>query len=467
MPTDNIHEDHHENVHRVEFEAPASPTSNPPTTARPFSIDLSLELERQLTDMESPPNSPPADSETPATAKPQRESLDPDVLAHIVVQLRNSLMDMTKERDELVKMLSSVNSQEASLKDALQLMTDKATDAEEQLTEARKKAREDEEQITMLRAKVEESRRGLMRLQTESRRQSTIVADSPHSGLLSFGSPQQSKRASFTPLTGSLATARPAHGHRRISSISSVSDNHFTGADTSVPALTHIRLPLGMPVLVVFQELESLRKEVSTLREELDTAKHELSEALEAKDASEECVKTLREFIAENNIGVSDASGAGALPSPAFIPPPPAAKGDHKRAASGWGFNLWKLDAALKPSGSNSPSTPTATTAAAVTPLTQKLGGFFGSKTPSITSASSAQSTSTLPPVRTSVQRESMYSSSDASSVAEPVSPGDDIHGLGSGAMVQGVSNLSDLGVTTELGKGVPVGSGGPHIVLG
>lgn len=83
---------------------------------------------------------------------------DPDILAHIITQLRQSLADMTRERDELVKMLATANMEEAHAKDALQLMTDKATEAEEELTEARKKMREDEDQIMLLRTKVEESR---------------------------------------------------------------------------------------------------------------------------------------------------------------------------------------------------------------------------------------------------------------------------------------------------------------------
>jgi uncharacterized protein YfcZ (UPF0381/DUF406 family) len=65
---------------------------------------------------------------------------------------------MTKERDELVKMLSHANAEEANVKDALQLMTEKATQAEEELGEAKKRMKEDEEQILLLRAKVEESR---------------------------------------------------------------------------------------------------------------------------------------------------------------------------------------------------------------------------------------------------------------------------------------------------------------------
>jgi chromosome segregation ATPase len=140
-----------------------------------FSIDYSLELERELA-MESPPQTPmrATAATSPALDRQLSQSArsalsdahsvestpDPEVLAHIITQLRHSLADMTKEKEELVKLLGTANTEEANAKDALQVMTDKATEAEEALAELKKKAREDEDQITMLRAKVEESRYG-------------------------------------------------------------------------------------------------------------------------------------------------------------------------------------------------------------------------------------------------------------------------------------------------------------------
>lgn len=140
--------------------APIEPLSA--SQARPFSIDLSLELERQL-DMESLPPTPAhnASMQTQQSApviSQLRDSLDPDVLAHIISQLRRSLTDMTKERDDLVNLLSSAHSREAELQDALQHMTDKATNMEDDLMEARRKNKDDEEAISLLRTKVEESR---------------------------------------------------------------------------------------------------------------------------------------------------------------------------------------------------------------------------------------------------------------------------------------------------------------------
>lgn len=168
----NIFNENHENLHHIEFEAPPSAgldleqrlkiTEDRAQNNR-FSIDLSLELERQLY-MESPPvSSGYRDEDIPHAAKEAAADSndskpDPDVLAHIVTHMRKSLTDVTRERDDLVKMLANANSQDANTKDALQLMTEKATSAGEELDIARKKLREDEEQIVLLRAKVEESR---------------------------------------------------------------------------------------------------------------------------------------------------------------------------------------------------------------------------------------------------------------------------------------------------------------------
>jgi len=177
-------DEHNDNQHGLEFEAPFSTESQkPPLTKGRFSIDLSMELERQLDNMEaSPPNSPAAADAAGnhgninalkgdhsitvgqshdwdvANGQVDKELLDPEILAHIVTQLRVSLSEMTKERDELVKMLTHVNAEEANVKDALQLMTEKAMQAEEDLGEARKRMKDDEEQIALLRAKVDESR---------------------------------------------------------------------------------------------------------------------------------------------------------------------------------------------------------------------------------------------------------------------------------------------------------------------
>jgi predicted nucleic acid-binding Zn-ribbon protein len=65
---------------------------------------------------------------------------------------------MTKERDDLLVLLSHANTKEAELQDAIQHITDKAMALDAALSDAKKKNRDDEEAISMLRTKVEESR---------------------------------------------------------------------------------------------------------------------------------------------------------------------------------------------------------------------------------------------------------------------------------------------------------------------
>ncbi|KAF5355306.1 hypothetical protein D9758_005983 [Tetrapyrgos nigripes] len=418
------------------FEAPPTAATSefnpiPPLSAsrhkRPFSIDLSLELERQL-DMESLPPTPARNTtETTQEAEPlpERDILDPHVLAHIVMQLRHSLTDMTKERDDLLSRLSIANSEEAHFRDALQLVTDKATSLEEELSEARRKMRDDEESISMLRIKVEESRRGLMRLQTESRRQSIQPIDLSRASLVNFASPPSAKRQSFTPLTGSLNT-RP-NSHKRLSS---VSDSGYAGLldlNTS-PGSQIVSLPDHPPSAskrfsglfgrssppqddAPFGEVLALKKEVEALKAELEDSRRELAEATEAKDASDTCAKALRDFITENNVGTNGSA----------VPPVPASANDQPSSPSsqrgGWGFKLWKVDTSVKtPSGPASSSSATPTTSMATptaAPLSRKIGGFFGMQQP----ADNQQ-----PPLP-EPSRGSVYSASDASSIAEPLSP--------------------------------------------
>jgi chromosome segregation ATPase len=115
---------------------------------RPYSIDLALELEHQLGSDSVPTRS-------------HRESLDPHILASIVMQLRHDLAELTKERDTLQHMLSSSTSQTADLKDTIQLMAEKCEKMAHELEQARAQNNDDANAIAMLRSKVEESRYAL------------------------------------------------------------------------------------------------------------------------------------------------------------------------------------------------------------------------------------------------------------------------------------------------------------------
>ena len=116
---------------------------------RPYSIDLSLELERQLDNESLPP--------TPAPPiRPQ--SIDQTVLTSLVVQLRQTLAEITSDRDQLREKLVRAETDKNGAEEALHQFTTKCALIEDELEAAKVKMRDDEHAISMLRTKVEESR---------------------------------------------------------------------------------------------------------------------------------------------------------------------------------------------------------------------------------------------------------------------------------------------------------------------
>jgi hypothetical protein len=456
---------------------------------RPHSFDLTLELERQL-EAESLPTSP-------ARPEGRPQSLDAHVVASLVTSLRINVAELTKERDELSATLNVARGREAELASELHQLKEAQVDKDVELAALRQKARDDEESIVLLRSKVEESRlvffgafvcaprsqslyypqkksRGLMRLQTERQTESRRISrggdmsvDLSRASSYSFGGPMSAKRMSFTPLTGSSTGRMP--NHRRISS---VSDSNVTWtetaygqmADTSpnpqIAALPDTSPPLNYPPTstrrfsglfarapapesepvpgVHVVESEKLQREVQTLKVALEEARHELMEANEAREASETCVKTLRDFIAEHNVGVSPAgSDVGSS----------MMRGDDadKKNASGsigsrWGFGgLFRAGETSSPvissRGQASSTSPSPTSE----PLSRKLGGFFGGRG-SFSSGTSAT------PRGTPVVQETMYHSSDTSSTAEsaePASPPMDMSRVPITRVLSGTSSTS------------------------
>jgi len=175
-------------------------------------------------------------------------------------------------------------------------------------------------------------------------------------------------------------------------------------------------------------EVEMLRKELNASRAELDEIKHELSEANEAREASDLCVKALRTFIEDNNVGPPMPSGGESTPAFASSQVEPK---KSAQATGSWGFKLWRTEPLAKnPSGAISiPVTPTASIPNNVSspppqPLSRKLGDFFGTRSASISS--------TTPVKSPHPEQEPMYNGmSDTSSIeeslAEPVSPASEL----------------------------------------
>ena len=428
-------------------------------TTRPHSFDLTLELERQL-ESESIPTSP---------ARPigRPQSLDTHVLASLVTSLRINVAELTKERDELSATLEATRTREADLASEVRQLRD--TQAEKDLESAalRQKIRDDEESIVLLRSKVEESRsvvslnwfgshshlivhsRGLMRLQTENRRASRggdLTVDLSRASSFSFGGPSSTKRMSFTPLTGSSVARIP--NHRRISSVSDTNVNWSDVASAqpgnTSPNSQTITLPeaspqpgcpppagnrrfsglFGRPVATELEpvpdsnsmERERLQQEIHALKTALEDARNDLTEANEAREASDTCVKTLRDFIAENNVGVPSVRVDDHARNAAI-------RGDDsdKKSFSGNGGSRWGFGGLFRAGESSSPvlpsrgTTSTASPQAANEPLSRKLGGLFSGR--------GSFSSSTSAPARGPVVQEAMYNGSDTSSTAESAEP--------------------------------------------
>ena len=283
-------------------------------------------------------------------------------------------------------------------------------------------------------------RRGIMRLQAESRRQSAVPSalDLSRSAIPGISSPPLSKRASFTPLTGR------ANSHRRVSSISSggAGDGnglgllHLLSSDTQPhsplssqdPSSASGLGPPGSRRSLFFRsspprpetiplpptnaptssEVEAMKKELESLKRELTETRIELSEANEAKEASDSCVKALREFIAENQVGESSSVGKKGLPPPIAVSGDGA---DKKSAAShsGWGFKLWKADNNMTLS-TRQPPPPQPPPPSSTSAPFSRLGGFFSSRT---NAASALQTNAAL----TTREGESFLDSSSGHSV--------------------------------------------------
>jgi hypothetical protein len=161
----------------------------------------------------------------------------------------------------------------------------------------------------------------------------------------------------------------------------------------------------------VFAEVETLRMELRSAKEELEVARRELFDARESREASDTCVKALREFIQENNIGAATNS-ASAKP-PAFTAGEDL---DPKKNGIGWAFKLWNTEQYAKSIPNITRSSPIRTPmVASAAPLSKRFGEFFGSRT--TTASNSSVSTG-----------QEMNVGSDGSSIGdsapEPISPG-------------------------------------------
>jgi hypothetical protein len=129
-------------------------------------------------------------------------------------------------------------------------------------------------------------------------------------------------------------------------------------------------------------ELEGLRRELQSTKDELTELRHEFTEAVEAKEASEQCAAALRDFIAENNVGVVN------IDKPTSTPP--TRQGHQQKKSSGWGFNLWSKESS--PTKTRPEPLPVAGSTDPSSSPVPKFAGLFGSRASvSSTTTSSSQ----------------------------------------------------------------------------
>ena len=270
-------------------------------------------------------------------------ALDPDVLASLVIQLRTNLLStqtelsLTKaEREELITALAIAQTKISDLKfekeDIRKAMADikalneneseRARTLDKERADALAKVQESEEAIAMLRSKVEESRRALMRLQSEqNRRMSQLAAPSPMPMIASpfatsttfdglprtpvpgtAGFPKRlSTPGGFSAYAGqSLLLSAPPKGRNAPTKQSSPDVNNDENSLSQqqeraarrqslfVRPTESLLNPLGA-------ELEGLRQELVAARMELDDTQARLKEEREAREASDVCIKALKE----------------------------------------------------------------------------------------------------------------------------------------------------------------------------
>jgi len=319
-----------------------------PGHAQKSSIDLSLELERELDALESTASDP--------------LPLDPEVLSSLVSQLRRSVAELSLTRDDLVRSLGDARSRNAELRHSLDQAEEREKELQRKVDKLEEQTTADRDTINLLRQKVEESRRGLMRLQTEHRRSSSVVQpltlDLSKPGSTAKGSsrPTSGNGTLAARLTGGPSPSPNARGHRRFSSIAGTSGQeiNFGSEDLSpvseAPArplrklnrlsrITGGELEVPKTAPLPNQEIDDLAESLRTARQEIDQLKTRLAEAEEAREASDSCAKALREFIEHHKIGEDD-EGQPSQQTP--VQPLP-----ERKISGGWGGitgKLWRAD---------------------------------------------------------------------------------------------------------------------------
>lgn len=325
-----------------------------------YSITQSIALEHRLMEDE-----------------PTAASLNPEVLSSIIVSMRESF---ARERSDFEATLADATAKNASLESRCADAEERLHATEAKLQDAEAKIAEREHSLTILRQTLEESRRGIMRLQTENKRASVMGVPSsvPNGqGVTSRASKRLSLNPSIPlPPLGSSAPRTP-NTHRRISSLSdpgvpqdTINQLHPSSPPAGAPMLLHPDGNTARPFSTSPPSIDEPLPdpEVASLKAEIAQMKRALQEAVDARTATEEVVKGLRELIAAHTTeeGIMQHSpGLSGLRLPPLPSDPYVELHEEEpkveQRKSGWaGLRLWREQSNAAPPiiSSNPPPPP-------------------------------------------------------------------------------------------------------------
>lgn len=262
-----------------------------------------------------------------------------------------------------------------------------------QLKEETKRREVAEENVELLRSQVEAARRGVMQLQKQEQDRRRVSAMPPGAAGIaalvaahenSEATLQPSKRTSTLrttpdPSTGSgLRELRLGHSTSPAASSTSPGGGgtsffeDLASSKTRRHSGSSVVNPNANGEIDIVAAGAAAAEEATALRNELITVHAKLTESEEARQASESCLKALREFIATGHGGTTSSSDTEDQLRGIRLPPLPTDREpdeeDTRQKPTGWGFKLWKGQPSSSMAESATPPTHTSPTSSMKSP---------------------------------------------------------------------------------------------------
>lgn len=332
---------------------------------------------------------------------------DTEAVQNLITSLRATLtttQTLLSTQAARLSNLADVETEVAKLKDERAFLAAAKEASDAKLKEEIKKREVAEETVEALRGQVEHARRGVMTLQKQEKerkrmstigglsglglgqgdeeevlkdlasagkdkdkwRQSTttkahkrISSQSEPDGMYATSTIMVSPNQVHTPVMGQ-SISQPSRGglrELRLGAGNSVTSPPHVSSTSPLPTISQEDTPISPIIAPSF--ISTSNEETARLRNEITTLQIQLDQAEEAREASENCLKALREFIAASPGGGADTvDGQMDLTSADLIgirlpplptdkdpdePPTPPAKEDKRQLSGGWGLGkYWK-----------------------------------------------------------------------------------------------------------------------------